>query len=170
MVPIEKSKFENVGNIQLFFTLKIIIKEYKYSSRFFDINTISESDFYDSCDIASKSVGVGDITFIDYNYLLSVLLLNAGFDFDEKKPNGTLVRPSVSRYSFDTVEEYTSYGTRTYRNELESYLEELVIPMVIGMEGEGSLDYYDGDVIDDDIFDGETTNYKINKGSVVKIK
>jgi hypothetical protein len=170
MVPIEKSKFENVGNVQLFFTLKIIIKEYGNSSRFFDVNTMSDSGFYDSCDIASKTVGVGDITFIDYNYLLSVLLLNEGFDFDEKKPNGTLARPSVSRYSFDVDEDYTSYGTRTYQNKLESYLEELVIPMAIGMEGEGSFDYYDGDVIYDNIYDGETTDFKIKNRSVVKIK
>lgn len=168
MVPIERSKFENVGNVQLFFTLKIIIKEYEYSS--FDVNTMRENNFYDSCDIASKTVGVGDITYIDYNYLLSVLLLNKGFDFDEKKPKGTLVRPSVSKYSFHTEEAYASYGTRTYRNVLESYLEELVIPMALGMGGEGAFDYYDGDLINDDIHDADTRDIIYDEDSVVKIK
>lgn len=168
MVPIERSKFENVGNVQLFFTLKIIIKEYKYSS--FGVNTMSENNFYGSCDIASKTVGVGDITFIDYNYLLSVLLLNEGFDFDEKKPKGTLVRPSISKYSFEVDEHYSAFGRRTYQNTLESYLTELVIPMAKGMDGEGAFDYYDGDLVSDNIYDAETTDMSYDKDSVVKIK
>ena len=164
----EKSKFENIGNTQLFFTLKFIV-ENTSSSRFY-YSDIEYSEFRRDCDNAGSVVGITDLDFIDYNYLLAVLLLNKDFDYTTKKPEGTLVRPSVSTYSFDIDEHRTEFVRRTYKHEMESYLPELIQPMIEGMEDEGAFEYYDGQETYTDYYDGETTDIIFDKSSVRKIK
>lgn len=164
----EKSKFENIGNTQLFFTLKFIVEN--TSSSRFDYSDIEDSSFRSDCDNAGSIVGITGLDFIDYNYLLSVLLLNKNFDYTTKKPEGTLVRPSVGLYSFDIDEHRTEFVRRTYTHEVESYLPELIQPMTRGMEDEGVFEYYDGRETDTDYYDGETTDVIFDKSSVRKIK
>jgi hypothetical protein len=164
----EKSKFENIGNTQLFFTLKFIVEN--TSSSRFDYSDIEYSSFRSDCDNASSIVGITGLDFIDYNYLLAVLLLNKNFDYTTKKPEGTLVRPSVGLYSFDIDEHRNEYVRRTYKHEVESYLPELIQPMIRGMEDEGVFEYYEGQETDTDYYDGETTDVNFDRSSVRKIK
>lgn len=164
----EKSKLENISNVKLFFLLKYIVENYDYNV--FDFDDIGNDRFLSLCGKASLLVGITNIDYIDYNYILSILILNKKFDFTTKKPEGTLVRPSVGLYSFDIDEHRTEYVRRTYNHEIESYLPELIEPMIGSMENEGDFDYYDGHEADTDYYDGETTDINFDKRSIRKIK
>jgi hypothetical protein len=164
----EKSVFESVGNTQLFFVLKIINDRNDNNS--FDINDIEDSEFREFCDDAGSLVGVSNLEFIDYNYLLSCLLENRTFDFTTKKPEGQLRRPQIGQYSFEVDEFRVESVRRTYRNVIESYSTGLVFPMVRGMIREGEFDYYDGDELETDYFDGDTRDIKLDDSSLIQIK
>jgi len=164
----EKSKLENIGNTQLFFLLKKVKDEYYYDK--IGYGEIEDSHFLESCDTAGGIVGLTDLNFLDYNYINAAIILNQNFNFDSSKPDGTLVRPKPSYYSFDIDEFRTEYVRRTYTHESTSYLPELLKPMIDKMESEGVFDYYDGGESDTDYYDGETTDVKFDKNSVRKIK
>lgn len=166
-----KSMFEDMNNSRLFFMLKLISKDHGYAS--FDFNDIQESSFKDSCDNAGVMLGISkrNMKYIDYNYLLSVLLLNKGFDFTNKTPSGILTRPpSVSLYQFHVDEHRMEYVVRTYSHEVESYLPEIIEPMVRGMEDDAEFDYYSGKEINVEYLDGETNDVVFFWDDLKKIK
>jgi hypothetical protein len=164
----ERSKLENIGNTQLFFLLKKVKDEYYYNKIGYD--EIEDSSFLESCDTAGRIVGITDLDFLDYNYINASLILNQDFNFDSSKPDGTLLKPKPSYYSFDIDEFRTEQVRRTYTHESTSYLPELLKPMIDKMETEGVFDYYDGGESDVDYYDGETTDVKFDKSSIRQIK
>ena len=80
----EISKLENIGNTQLFFILKFVNENHSYNEYSFD--DIENSDFKENCDSACKIAGIGDIDFIDYNFILASLIINKNYDFTSSKP------------------------------------------------------------------------------------
>jgi hypothetical protein len=161
----EKSKLENIGNTQLFYLLKSFVSISDETNPDMDDYNLS-----DNCDEASRIVGL-ELTFpVDQNYIVSTLHLNSGYDFSTQKPNGEIKRPSFGLYEFDIDEHRIENVRRTYRHEMVSYDESLVISTGRMAEGEGWFDYTDGREVDVDYYDGETTDVNYDNSSVTKIK
>lgn len=169
---IEESQLEKIGNVQLFFLLKNVIAITRFSVKEFvrDKYIMEDNNYIVNCDSAGKIMGIELNYPLDHNYILSTLRKNPEYDFNSAKPNGEIKRPEAHLYSFDYDEHRTEYVRRTYRHEITSYSEELVIPTVKSMEGEGSFEYYEGREVDVDYYDGETTDSDIDSSSVTKIK
>jgi hypothetical protein len=121
----EKSKLENIGNVQLFFLLKKIMLVLNDN-----IPEMNDYGFADLCDEAGKIVGL-ELTYEDYNYIVATLKMNEGFDYSTKKPTDELERPIGAIYSFDVDEHRTESVRRTYRHKMLSYDIDLIIPTVI---------------------------------------
>lgn len=166
----DKSKLENIGNTQLFFIIKSILIQIDMDTIVRDSDIMNDSDFIGICEESGKIVGIYLDFPIDQNYLAATIKLNRNFDFSDKKPMGLLSRPEAGLYSFDIDEYRTEYVRRTYRHELTSYSKELLPSTISILENEGSFEYYDGDEIDTDYYDGDTTNVKLDKDSIRKIK
>ncbi len=165
----ERSKLENIGNTQLYFVLKRIVNEFG-DDYDFDENDIDRSDFKDECETACKIVGMSEPDYIDYNYILSTLMLNDGFDYSQNKVTGTLNRPEVGLFSFDYDEIRVETVRTTYTHEISSYGRNLVFPTVESMQSDGVFDYYEGSESDRDFIDGETTDANLDYKSLKQIK
>jgi hypothetical protein len=153
----EKSKLENVSDKQLFYLLKGVSES---------VSDISDDDYYDVCVLAAKIVGFDLKELIDVNYIASTLKLNDNYDFNIFEPTNKLKRPIASIYKLDTTESRTEYVNRIYRNFVTSYDMDLVIPTLGLFE---DYAYYDGEMILEDYYDGETTDIEEEVSSIKKI-
>ena len=153
----EKSKLENVSDKQLFYLLKGVSESG---------SDISDRDYYDVCVLAAKIVGFDLKELIDVNYIASTLKLNDNYDFNIFEPTNKLKRPIASIYKLDTTESRTEYVNRIYRNFVTSYDMDLVIPTIDLFE---DYEYYDGEMILEDYYDGETTDVDQEVSSIKKI-
>lgn len=153
----EKSKLENVSDKLLFYLLKGVSE----SDR-----DIYDHNYYDVCFSAAKMVGFNLEDLIDVNYIASTLKLNNNYDFNIFEPTNKLKRPIASIYKLDTTESRTEYVNRIYRNFITSYDMDLVIPTI---ESDDDWEYYDGEMILEDYYDGETTDVDSEVSSIKKI-
>jgi hypothetical protein len=164
----DNSKLENIGNIQLFHILRYVNEHHEYNQ--FSFDDIESDKFKHNCDLACKIMGINDVQFIDYNFILSILIINKNYDFNSKKPTGVIEKPTPNLYSFDIDEYRREYVRISYKHEITSYLVELIQPTITSMENDSDFDYYDGVESDRDYYDGETTDTKFDKSSIRKLK
>lgn len=164
----EKSTFEDIGDVHLFFFLKALQK----INRNEDITQleITDSYFTETCEKAADIVGISLNFPVDQNYIIALIELNKNYDYSTRTPEKPFVRPKRGVYSFDYDEYRTEFVRRTYRNSIVSYSKNLVEGTVEMMENESSFSYYDGEEVDADYYDGETTETKFDKDSIRKIE
>ena len=153
----EKSRLENVSDKQLFYLLKGVSESG---------SDISDDDYYDVCVLAAKIVGFDLKELIDVNYIASTLKLNDNYDFNIFEPTNKLKRPIASIYKLDTAESRIEYVNRIYRNFVTSYDMDLVIPTIDLLD---DYEYYGGEMILEDYYDGETTDVENEVSSIKKI-
>ena len=157
----EKSKLENLSDRILFLLIKMIGE-----------NTSIDLDSYSlgsTCDEKSKLMGLGDLDYIDYNYIVSVYNLNEKL-FEEDKLTSSLNRPAPKLYSYEYAETRVETVITTYRLTQTSYSEKLVRETIDLIERDGNLEWFDGREIDRDYIDGETTDVEFVKNSIREIK
>ena len=163
----EKSKLETISEIKLFYLLKGIKKDYVGD---IDYETIEDNDFLNICDVWSKMLSLGDLDFVDYNFIIETFTINPDYDFLTKKLVNSIKIPVASEYSFDVDEFRTNRVKYTYQHTIVSYNENLVQYTIRGMENNSSFDYWDGKLIDEDIYDTDTNDVEIDMQSITKIK
>jgi len=161
----ERSNYENIGNAQLFFLIKLFLKNLGENNL-----DIRDSDTWDALKESASVLGVGYDFPVDVNYIISTINLNEGYDFENKGPSGTLNRPQASLYSFDYDEHRREYVRRTYRHEITSYNDDIVTETIMALDDSGNFEYYEGNEIDTDYYDGETTDVELDTNSIRKIK
>lgn len=155
----EKSNLEKVNDKILVILLKEIQRE-------LDGETEPEFDEFDAAAFdALKTMGLGNNSYIDYNFAFELYKKNIDNDFQIP-----LIRPKVGLYSIDVEVNSTEYVRRTYRHEISCYDESSVYELFSNILGEGDISVYDGDEIDYDVYDSETNDETVDNNSVRKIK
>lgn len=165
-----RSAFEEIGDVQLYFLLKMIDSKY-------DINNVSSESFEDknfgiafeeSCD----SIGVTvDDYYLDMNYIISLMIKNRHVNLDTSRYSGQrFERPVIGVYSFDVDEDRTEFVRRTYQHRYPSYSEDLLFPMIDKIDNDGNFDYYEGKETNTDYYDGNTNEVIIDRTSLRKLK
>ena len=154
----EKSRLEKVSDKQLFYLLKGVSESG---------SDISDNNYYDVCILSAKIVGFDLEEPIDVNYIASTLKLNDNYDFNIFEPTNKLKRPIASIYKLDTTESRVEYVNRIYRNFVTSYDMDLVIHTIDYFFED--YNYYDGEMILEDYYDGETTDVENEVSSIKKI-
>lgn len=155
----EKSNLEKVNDKILVILLKEIQRE-------LDGETEPEFEDFDAAAFdALKTMGLGNNSYIDYNFAFELYKKNIDNDFQIP-----LIRPKVGLYSIDVEVNSTEYVRRTYRHEISCYDESSVYELFSNILGEGDISVYDGDEIDYDVYDSETNDETVDNNSVRKIK
>lgn len=155
------SHLEKISDKTLYTLLKVFLKNSN------DEIDMRDDDVYLAAQRACKFFSL-ECEMEDLNYIISTVRLNRDVDFNSKTPV-KLKRPKSFRYSFDIDEFRTEWVRRTYRNEIISYDEQLVLDSINSLMDQG-FDYYDGDEVDVDYYDSEGTDTKLDKSSITKLK
>jgi hypothetical protein len=114
-----------------------------------------------------KIFGVVDkIRFIDEDYVWTLVNLNKDKLSDDKL-TGSLIRPELKEYEFDTQITETVYQTQSWRDTVESYGDPYSLVRI--MEENADWDYFNGREIYTDIYDSETNEISINRKSFNEI-
>jgi hypothetical protein len=155
----EKSNLEKVNDKILVILLKEIQRE-------LDGETEPEFEDFDAAAFdALKTMGLGNNSYIDYNFAFELYKKNIDNDFQIP-----LIRPKAGLYSIEVDVNSTEYVRRTYRHEISCYDESSVYELFRNILNEGDISVYDGDEIDYDVYDSETNDETVDNNSVKKIK
>jgi hypothetical protein len=155
----EKSNLEKVNEKILVILLKEIQRE-------LDGETEPEFEDFDAAAFdALKTMGLGNNSYIDYNFAFELYKKNIDNDFQIP-----LIRPKAGLYSIEVDVNSTEYVRRTYRHEISCYDESSVYELFRNILNEGDISVYDGDEIDYDVYDSETNDETVDNNSVKKIK
>jgi len=155
----EKSNLEKLTDKVLVILLKQIYKE-------LDGESEPELEEFDAAAVETlKTMGIGNISFIDINFAFELYRKNIDDDFQIP-----LDRPKAGLYSIDIDTHSTEYVRRTYRHEISCYDESSVYELFKYMFYQGDFSAYDGDEVDYDTYDSQTDEETVDKNSVKKIK
>lgn len=133
-------------------TLKLILQmmyegldEGDFKSEPFDSNTISEVE-----DILSP-IGITFNDEINYSFFVQLYLENPNFETEEIK------RPTLMSYEVLHDESVREWRTYTYRNVVDSYYPvDNDMLNSLRSNGDGWYDYWDGQLVNDDVDDTES--------------
>ena len=155
----EKSNLEKLTDKVLVILLKEIQRE-------LDGETEPEFEDFDAAAFdALKTMGLGNNSYIDYNFAFELYKKNIDNDFQIP-----LIRTKAGLYSIEVDVNSTEYVRRTYRHEISCYDESSVYELFRNILNEGDISVYDGDEIDYDVYDSETNDETVDNNSVKKIK
>ena len=92
----------------------------------------------------------------EWSFLISLYLDNP----DYTNTDISIVRPKLMNYQVTHKEEVVVYKTNTYLSQVSSYLP-LTENILHSMRQMGEYDYWDGRVIDQDVYDSDVNNDEI---------
>ena len=157
----ENSKLENLPDRILFHLIKMIDNETNVDLDTYDLSSTSDEK--------SKLMGLGDLDYIDYNYIVSVYDLNKKL-FEDDRLSAKLERPIPKLYSYEYEETKIETVVTTYRLNQTSYSKNLVRETIEMIERDGNLEWWDGREIDREYLDGETTDVRLAGNSIREVK
>jgi hypothetical protein len=162
----EKSKLEQLSDkmlSQFFIQLgKIYYDDLENNQH----SPLAEDDsFRNDCDSVSTIFGLGECDWIDIDYIITMIDMNPSISDGviENRP-----KLGVYTYEFDVHENVSQRVT--YKHTSSSYSPETVLQIATAMEYNGDKSSWEGEHIDTDVYDSETTSNKIDKDSVRKIR
>jgi len=109
---------------------------------------------------------IDEIKYIDDDYIWALVNLNKD-KFSEEKLTGSLIRPQLKEYEYDTQVSETVYQTQSWENTIESYGDPYYLVKL--MEYNGDFEFYEGKQGYSDIHDTETTDIDIVRKSFTEI-
>ena len=143
-------------------SLRVIIltlnKEFDENNIDIEGNTIFEEDTVNLIDATLEYFGIKDQTIELYTYFISLCLLNP--DYLDK--NSPIKRPRLNKYEVIHSESSRVWKTTTYKTVIPSYIE-LDKNMVNDLRGIELYDYWDGQIINEDIDDSESTGDEVDE-------
>lgn len=148
---------------QFFIQLRKIYGEELSNSPHYPL--IEEDSFIDSCETVSNMFGVAPCDYIDLDYIITIIDTNPNIN------EGVInKRPKIGYYSFD-IDIHESVSQRvTYQHRSESYSPNTLLQIAKKMEYDGDINVFDGEQVDTDVYDSETTDVKYDKDSITKIR
>ena len=162
----EKSKLEQLSDkmlSQFFIQLNKIYDGELVNS---DRNPLASDDgFITECDSVSTIFGLGNCDWIDLDYIITMIDMNPSIS------DGVIEnRPKLGVYTYEFDVHENVYQRLTYKHTSSSYSPETVLQIATAMEDNGDKSSWEGEHIDTDVYDSETTSNKIDKDSVRKIR
>ena len=162
------SRFENFNDRVL---KTCIINLYKLLSEDLSENpkfyNISDDEVYDSIEYVIKMFGFGSGNYEDIDFIFALYDLNYT-SIKDGKIEGELVRPKLDTYLFDVEVSERIYQTVTYQHKEKSYSSKNVIPINRRAEDDGNFSIWDGNIIDTDVHESDTTDISF-PGKVIKL-
>ena len=148
-------------------SLRVIImtlnKEFDENDIDIEGNDIFEEDTVNLIDATLEYFGIGGQDIELYSYFISLCLLNPGY-LDKTVP---IQRPRLNNYEVIHSESSRVWQTTTYRTVIPSYIE-LDKNMVNDLRGIELYDYWDGQIINEDIDDSESTGDEVDEINMIR--
>lgn len=157
------SIFESIPDKILFRFIKIIMEKVNF-------NTLDSSQDYslnDGLESAESTLGIrGNDSSLDCDYIYNVWEMNQDL-FEEYKLTQPLDRPKLNKVEFDWYAWETQWVKQTYRHQIETYgtSKDNIYNYIYGMGSEGDYSYWDGELIDTDVYDSDVTDDSIESNS-----
>ena len=162
------SRFENFNDKVLKTCINNLYKLLlEYGSENPKIYNISDDEVYDNIEYVIKMFGFGSGDYVDIDFIFALYDLNYT-SIKDGKIEGELVRPKLETYLFEVEVSERIYQTVTYQHKEKSYSSKNVIPINRRAEDDGNFSIWDGDIIDTDVHDSDTTDISY-QGKVTKL-
>ncbi len=157
------SNYVNLSDKSLRVIIITLVKEFDENNINIDGNTIFEEDVVDIIDDILQYFGIKSRDIELYSYFISLCILNPNY-LDKTVP---IQRPTLNKYEVLHDETTRIWQTTTYRTIIKSYIE-LDKNMVNDLRSIDLYEYYDGQIINEEVHDSETTDDEIL--DITKIK
>ena len=155
-----KSLFENVPDKIIFKFVKMMMEDFEFN----ELETSQDSELFDAIESVGSYFGIrGEDSVIDADYFYNLWKLNVDL-FEEDKLTSNLNRPNLKNVSFDWHAWETNWVKSTYRHEIETYStgKEDIYNYIGGLNSESDLFYYDGNEINHEVIDTDTTDDSVD--------
>jgi len=163
------SKFENFNDkvlkICIINLYKLLLEDGAENPKIYNI---SDDEVYNSIEYVIRMFGFGDGDYEDIDFIFALYDLNYTL-IKDGKIEGELVRPKLETYLFDIEVSERVYQTLTYQHKEKSYSSKNVIPINRRAEDDGNFSIWDGDIIDTNVHDSDTTDISY-PSNVIKVK
>ena len=157
------SNYVNLSDKSLRVIIITLVKEFDENNINIDGNTIFEVDVVNIIDDILQYFGIKSRDIELYSYFISLCILNPNY-LDKTVP---IQRPTLNKYKVLHDETSRIWQTTTYRTIIKSYIE-LDKNMVNDLRSIDLYEYYDGQIINEEVHDSETTDDEIL--DITKIK
>ena len=152
------SNYVNLPDKSLRVIIMTLNKEFDENNIDIEGNNIFEEDTVNLIDATLEYFGIGGQDIELYSYFISLCLLNPDY-LDKNVP---IQRPRLNKYEVIHDESSRVWKTTTYRTVIPSYIE-LDKNMVNDLRGIELYDYWDGQIINEDIDDSESTDDEVQE-------
>lgn len=156
-------KIEKLPKKVLIYIIKKLKKEYNGTSYGDPSDVYEFSDIQDEIDSLLKPFGVSINYHYEYGFFWLLYLYNK--DKDEKED---LIKPVKSKLTFYVDVDIRKYGTETYSQEMYTYSNNDGFNLSM-IHSDDEWNYYDGEFVDDDIYDSEAGEWEIKKLNTVPL-
>ena len=146
----EPSVFEQISDRVIFSIIKQIVNKV-------DLGIVENSadwQFYEVVQKVCKMYSI-DPSIQDTDFLFNIIKLNESM-IDEGSLTSKLDRPTLKNYEYDWVVTMKSIVNEYYRNTISLYTaKDDVNDLLYYLKSEGTLDFFDGDLYEEDTRDSE---------------
>jgi len=161
-----ENQFESLSDKLLFKIATTVYNHLSDEGVVITTRTAFDNEITENITDAIKPLGFNSTDYIEEEFLYEIVRLNLQ-DITYGSLSGQLLRPELKKYEFDTDVTETVYQRQTWRNTISSYGNPY--DLIKAIDYNGDFEYYDGRVIDTDIFDSSTDEIKIDRSSFSEI-
>ena len=154
------SKLESVPDKVMFKMLKKVLDEngpYKNYRQFIS-DAEGNTRFIEKVVASFKVFGANDL-YEDFDYVASLIELNFDKIIQEEFIN--LMKPEYGKYDIDFRVTLSEYKGETWRHRNNFYSEKTAELITKLLEMEGEVAYWEGTLVDTDVYDSETSGVNI---------
>lgn len=161
-----ENQFESLSDKLLFKIATTVYNHLSDEGVVITPRTAFDNEITENITDAIKPLGFNSTDYIEEEFLYEIVRLNLQ-DITYGSLSGQLLRPELKKYEFDTDVTETVYQRQMWRNTISSYGNPY--DLIKAIDYNGDFEYYDGRVIDTDIFDSSTDEIKIDRSSFSEI-
>ncbi len=154
------SIFDTIPDKTLFKFIKMVMEEVDFET----LESSQDYELQEGVETIESTLGIrGNDSSLDCDYIYNVWKLNEDL-FEEDRLTNNINRPTFKKVELDWYLWETQWVKQTYRHQIETYSSEKgdIFNYARGMNQEGDYSVWDGDLIDTDIYNSETTDDSID--------
>lgn len=158
------SIFETIPDKTLFKFIKMVMEEVDFET----LESSQDYELQEGVETIESTLGIrGNDSSLDCDYIYNVWKLNGDL-FEEDRLTNNINRPTFKKVEFDWYLWETQWVKQTYRHQIETYSsgKEDIFNYARGMNQDADLSVWDGNLIDTDIYNSETTDDSIDDSSL----
>lgn len=158
------SIFDTIPDKTLFKFIKMVMEEVDFET----LESSQDYELQEGVETIESTLGIrGNDSSLDCDYIYNVWKLNEDL-FEEDRLTNNINRPTFKKVEFDWYLWETQWVKQTYRHQIETYSsgKEDIFNYARGMNQDADLSVWDGNLIDTDIYNSETTDDSIDDSSL----